>query len=1170
MSAGDGYRYFMRSIAAGDGAREASTPLTRYYTESGNPPGRWVGAGLAGVDGGNGLAAGAVVTEEQMFRLFGMGSDPVSGEQLGARPYRFDATTGRGSVAGFDLTFSVPKSVSAWWALADGPTQTLIYQAHTAAIASCLRLLEEQVAATRIGKNGVAQAEVRGLLAAGFDHWDSRAGDPHLHTHVVIANRAQGLDGTWRTLDSRALYRAVVAISETHQGLLADEISRRLEAAWGQHPRRHSAVPAWEIDGVPAELIDAFSQRSHAIEDAKNELVAAFRDRRGREPSSTEVLRLRQRATLSTRPDKDIHSLAELTEQWHERADLVLGMDAQAWAKGVNADTNNHWLQADDLSLEQLTALASTVRNVVQGKRSTWGRWNLHAEAARQLMGHRFATDTDRLTTLTRIVDLAIEDSVLLTPPRMTPTPAALLRRDGTSMFAFRNCEQYTSRTLLDAETRLLEASHRLTGPKLLTADVETVLAAPPPGFRYRLGKDQGSAIRQIATSGHVVDVLVGPAGTGKTVTLAAMRAAWQNRHGPGSVIGLAPSATAADVLAAELGIGTENTAKWLIEADQEPARLQEIDRCDTLLNRIGRRNARLTATVAQRRHDLHAKVDQWRLHPGQLVILDEASLAGTLTLDRITAQARTAGAKVLLVGDWAQLGAIEAGGAFAMLVADREPAPELGAIRRFTAPWEREASRRLRLGDHDAISDYQTHGRVQDGDSNAMLDAAYQGWCRDEQAGTHSLLLAADSATVTALNTRARADLVASGQVETAGIPLNDGTLAGRGDRIITRKNERRLSTGRGFVKNGDRWNVTARHRDGTLTVQRPSGGTRLRLAADYVAEHVDLAYATSAYRAQGATVTTAHAVITGRSLTREALYVAMTRGRHANTVYVATDAASDDCEELQPDQPMTGRDVLTRVLDNVGADVAAHDVARAEQHTATSISQLVAEYETIAALAQRPRWRQLLTGSGLTESQVDAIEGSVSGGALTAAMRRAEALGLPLEYGMRELVTNRSLDDAQDIAAVLHERVTHWTNMAAFSPGQHQMILGLIPAANVDDDTNRHALHERAAAIEQCAQTLVEQALLRPGSWIHQLGTPPADPSRREQWMRAARTVAAHRDLNDQPAPEHVVDPDRLRDDSAIAARAIREARSTAANSEQARPELNSSAPTSTPLQR
>jgi conjugative relaxase-like TrwC/TraI family protein len=1157
MSAGDGYRYLMRSVAVGDAGREASTPLTRYYAQSGNPPGRWMGSGLAGLDDGRGLELGSTASERQMFHLFGMGNDPVSGEQLGARPYRFDAATARGSVAGFDLTFSVPKSVSAWWAVADGHIQQAIVQAHEAALAACIGLLETDVAATRIGKNGVAQADVRGLVAAGFDHWDSRAGDPHLHTHVVIANRVQARDGQWRTLDSRALYRSVVAASEAYHGLLADELSRSLGVAWDQRTRRHSAVPAWEIADVPDELIAVFSQRSHAIEAEKNRLVAEFRDRHGRDPSAVEVLKLRQHATLSTRPDKQLHSLAELSEQWRERASAVLGVDAQVWAKGVGAEASNAMRSVSDLSDERLSVLAVTVRSAVQAKRSTWNYWNLYAEASRQLMGHRFATAADRLRATSRLAAGATNASVLLTPPELALTPPSLRRADGTSRFAHRHSEKYTSRTLLDAEARLLDAGRSWLGPRVDIAVVEQTLAVPPPRHRYLLGADQSAAVREITGSGRVVDVLVGPAGTGKTVTLAGLRAAWEAGHGQGSVIGLAPSAAAADVLASELGIATENTAKWLAEADQEPARVQVIGRHRAAIVRLGGRNPRLAAALRQRLTGISAQVEKWRLHPEQLVVIDEASLAGTLTLDRITGQARDAGAKVLLIGDWAQLSAIGAAGAFALLVADRDHPPELGAIRRFTARWERTASARLRTGDSSVLDDYQTHGRLHDGDTAAMLDTAYRAWRADERAGRRSLLLAADADTVTELNTRAHADLVAAGRVHPDGTQLTAGTIAGVGDRIVTRRNDRALSTGRGFVKNGDQWIVTERGPAGGLTVQRPGGGPHLTLSADYVAEHVDLAYATTAYRAQGTTVDTAHAVIIGPGMTREALYVAMTRGRHRNSVYVATDAAGEHCDRLPTERAATGLDVLTAILGRSGADSAAHTIMRAEQDAASSIRQLADEYDTIAATAQSHRWRRALATGGLSSDQVRGVETSPAYGPLAVALRRADADGLPVERTLGDLITGRSLAGAEDIAAVLHERVTRWAATTRPPRGQGAgMIAGLIPiAAGIIELDAHDALRQRAELIEHRAQALVERALAQHEPWIRRLGTPPHTPYDRAAWLRAARTVAAYRDRYTDPSSQPGGAAEASREDRAVADRALRDAIALSHRSKQQR---------------
>src|SRR4051794_2121247 len=170
-----------------------------------------------------------------------------------------------------------------------------------------------------------------------------------------------------------------------------------------------------------------------------------------------------------------------------------------------------------------------------------------------------------------------------------------------------------------------------------------------------------------------MVDLLVGPAGAGKTTAMRALREAWSRQHGGGSVVGLAPSAAAAVVLAEELGLACENTAKWLYEHDQVRATFKK----------------------------------------NQLVIIDEATLAGTLTLDRVTSHAAASGAKVLLVGDWAQLQSVEAGGAFGMLVEARGDAAELVDIHRFTHAWEKTAPLDLRHGRAEAIAPYLAHQRI-------------------------------------------------------------------------------------------------------------------------------------------------------------------------------------------------------------------------------------------------------------------------------------------------------------------------------------------------------------------------------------------------------------------------------------------------------------------------
>jgi ATP-dependent exoDNAse (exonuclease V) alpha subunit len=366
-------------------------------------------------------------------------------------------------------------------------------------------------------------------------------------------------------------------------------------------------------------------------------------------------------------------------------------------------------------------------------------------------------------------------------------------------------------------------------------------------------------------------------------------------------VIALAPSAAAAAQLALSLRIGADTVAKWIHASDP--------------------------ATAGS---------DPWRFRAGQLVLIDEAAMASTNHLDRIASQATAAGAKVVLIGDHCQLGAVDAGGAFALLAGEGH-AVELDQLHRFTEDWESAATRQLRVGDPTCLDAYANHDRLHDGPAEAMAETAYRAWAADLSVGRHSLLLAADNATVSTLNARARADQVRNGTVHTdRAVALHDGTAAGRGDVVLTRRNERRLHRpDGGHVRNGDRWQVDAVHADGALDVV-PAGSDGasfrgvIRLPADYVRAHVELGYALTVHRAQGATAETTHLVADAR-MSREALYVGLTRGRHANHVYVATDAPETEIH-ARGEVP-TGRQVLEAVLRSPASERSATSVLRQRQ---------------------------------------------------------------------------------------------------------------------------------------------------------------------------------------------------------------------------------------------
>src|SRR5699024_9037822 len=398
--------YYLSTVAKGDVPQATTKPLTAYYTETATPPGRWWGNGLAGLSG---LADGQQVDRRDAIAIYDDLTDPATGEKLGrsmmvkhqapdgaATPKGAPAKDTRDAVAGFDLTFSVPKSVSTLWALSGPALQQAIQQAHQQAVNETMAWTEREFIQSRAGKAGVAHVPVKGIIASMFDHWDSREGDPQLHTHVVVANRVQRLlDNQWVTLDSYTLHRHVVAISETYNSVLFDHLHNQINAlpqavANGEpdHEMIRDLVEAAtndstasedvsnsgmsvELAGVPEDLIREFSQRSVLIEQRTDELIEQHVKDYGHRPSQGVLLQLRQQATLDTRSAKadTNESLAEKMSAWRDRS-LAAGHEPAT----VIANATGHEsavISADMLTVEVRQQLADWVLSDTSARRST-------------------------------------------------------------------------------------------------------------------------------------------------------------------------------------------------------------------------------------------------------------------------------------------------------------------------------------------------------------------------------------------------------------------------------------------------------------------------------------------------------------------------------------------------------------------------------------------------------------------------------------------------------------------------------------------------------------------------------------------------------------------------------------------------------------------------------
>lgn len=1123
LSTTAGVDYLLTTVTTGDQRVAAETGLTGYYTQAGNPPGQWTGRGAdaAGITG--------LVDPGAAERLFKKYQHPVTGEVLGTGP------RAKGAVAGFDLTFRIPKSVSVLWAIAPADVQAKIAAAHTAAISQALEWVEDEVLVTRSGHNGVASEQVVGMVAGRFDHWDTRDGDPHLHTHVVVSNKVQRTrDGAWLSVDSRSLHKAAVAVSEVHENLLLDELHRTLGLTFSEREGREQVVSkaaVLDVDGVPAAVVEAFSSRDRAIRDLQQAKVAEFKESHGRRPNAKETARIHAAAWRETRKPKDkvVTPLAVKVAGWREDLKaggrdpgriLAAALDVDRSPDLSRAAVRDGDLAADyaALTLEGFAVKhAGGVVDQVRSTRATWTPLNLRAEAERLTRHVRCASVTDRRAMVDAVTTAAMSACVELTPHRYRLTGAAAedvrVGLRGSAVFEDPANRIFTDASVLAAEGLVLGAAEETGAPQIEQHQAAALLGeistAQERDKGYAVAPDQLAAALAVASDGRRVSAIVGPAGTGKTTTMGALRKAWEHVHGEGSVLGLTTSAQAAAVLGADLETDANTVAKWLNETVGEGAkqRAQRAAQHQKVINSLlasGPAKDRARRGLAK----VMAQQASWRLRPGQLVVVDEASMTGTFALAEITRQARAAGAKVLLVGDPAQLDAVEAGGILGHLERTGKTVA-LTSVFRFEADWEKTASLALRQGDLKVLDTYDANGRIRSGEGDDMLEAAYQAARTDQQQGKSTVLIAATNEAVSDLNRRFTLERRATGEVSTRRLArLRAGTDAGTGEVVVARKVDRQLVDDTGdFIRNGTQLTVRAINRHGDLIARRADTGAKITIPAAWAAQNVELGYAMTAHRSQGTTVDTGHVALpAGASLNRETFYVAMTRGRQNNAAWVGIEDA-DHTLHAPSEQP-TWRENLAQVLTAQGAELTATATREHAAEESHSLSRLAAERDHLQALAHLEQgqggdqdWPIILRTS-VGAKAAEQIENSPAKDFLLAHLTRLNRAGHDPATVLAEVASPRELATADDIAAVLAWRLERHRPDAT-PPVTDPVLADLLAQNQALADARRNVLAARA-------QTRAE-------AWTRHLPPPPADPERRAAWDAAVTAVAAYRDQYD-----------------------------------------------------
>ena len=505
--------------------------------------------------------------------------------------------------------------------------------------------------------------------------------------------------------------------------------------------------------------------------------------------------------------------------------------------------------------------------------------------------------------------------------------------------------------------------------------------------------------------------------------------------------------------------------------------------------------------------------------------------MAGTPALGRLLDVVTRGGAVLRLVGDPMQLSAVEAGGALRLLVHHGDAAV-LGRVHRFADPAEATASLQLRRGNPAALGFYDSRSRLTDGSRQEMLEEVYDAWRADQAAGCSTLMVSASSVEVAALCARARADRVTAGDVEPDGVRLHDGNQAGTGDVVVTRANRRTLAVlgGRDFVKNGDLWRVTARHSTGELTLTHLGHGGRVRLPAEYAAGHVELGYATTVHRAQGMTVDTAH-VLVDKTMCRESLYVAMSRGRTGNHAYVVTDEMLDVDLHHQPAPRLDAIGVLTGVLAREGSERSATETIQAALEAAESLSTLVPRYLDALTRATVTPEVEAAVRAGLRDAGGPALEHQASHAPGWHRLLVASA-GPHARETVADAVRGQLLDAAgvHDVAGLLAARVARlgaeYGDGAGVDPGGswRPPWLPAPTALGLSDPVAAWAIRQDQLVCQR-VHALVEQVAADPPAWARTIvGRPDTGPER-AAWERDVAVVAAYRDQHG--IPDHVAQP-------------------------------------------
>jgi len=746
-----------------------------------------------------------------------------------------------------------------------------------------------RVAVTRVGPRG-SQQEVGSLTVetARVTHLTSREGDPHRHVHLMINARVQAVDGTWHGLHSASLRQHIQAVHELGQRVLMTDGELRATLAREGYTLGRSG----EIDQA-REAVEMLSKRSTKIEAKRKRIEAKWRgEHPGQEPSQRALNGFAQQAWAEDRPTKP--GERETPEQLAERVRLELADAGFDFTPGAFLATTSHrttW-SVGQVDRDQVAAEAVAV---LGANKSAWSSAELTAAVEAAVTRSGVVGDPQAVAELAEDVRARAAERCLSVLDPEVHTPTSMSRH-------------LTSQAVIDADMRLnlgmagLAGQHGEQGEQDLSGGAIAVLQGLDPA--------QGEAVAAVTGTRHL-EVIIGPAGTGKTAMLAVakQRLDAQERE----LVVVAPTKKAAQVAGGQVG-GDGTSLSALLYG--YGFRWDELGRWSRLS--VGQEDPASGRVYEGPREGS-------RLSLASVVVVDEAGLTTVDQANALIDVAAETGAQVRLLGDPRQLGAVGRGGVMESASRWVEGGPvTLDEVHRFLTVGTDETGMPVTVSDTD-------YGEL----SLALRDAVEPDAVADELVGrgavvvheTEAEVVEAIAAQVAAtadpealavtvatnedarkINEAVRTRRVDAGEVDdTRTVQGMDGERIGAGDRIVTRRND----TARN-VANRETWTVEKVTAEGTV-LARGNKDRHVRLDPSYVAEAVQLGYATTDYGNQGVTANRSVTWVTGATTTG-GLYVGATRGRYDNTLHVVAEDREDARDQLVA---AMGRDRADRGLD-------------------------------------------------------------------------------------------------------------------------------------------------------------------------------------------------------------------------------------------------------------